>query len=119
MERIAVSVAEAAEMLGMCPKTVYQLTRRADFPAFKAGNRTVISVEACRNGSGGRPWERGSGMMGICRRFDPITASCAPVLRSNAPPKRLPRRHKKSRPGAAAPERQGGTVLRACFRLLS
>ena len=45
MERIAVSVAEAAEMLGMCPKTVYQLTRRADFPAFKAGNRTVISVE--------------------------------------------------------------------------
>ena len=45
MERIAVSVAEAAEMLGMCPKTVYQLTRRADFPAFKVGNRTVISVE--------------------------------------------------------------------------
>lgn len=26
----------------------------------------------------------GSGMMGICRRFDPITASCAPVLRSMA-----------------------------------
>ena len=48
MERIAVSVTEAAEMLGMCPKTVYQLTRRADFPAFKAGNRTVISVEALR-----------------------------------------------------------------------
>ena len=46
MERIAVSVTEAAEMLGMCPKTVYQLTRRADFPAFKAGNRTVISA-AC------------------------------------------------------------------------
>ena len=45
MERIAVSVTEAAQMLGMCPKTVYQLTRRADFPAFKAGNRTVISVE--------------------------------------------------------------------------
>lgn len=35
-------------MLGMCPKTVYQLTRRADFPAFKAGNRTIISVEALR-----------------------------------------------------------------------
>ena len=45
MERIAVSVTEAAEMLGMCPKTVYQLTRRADFPAFKAGNRIVIYVE--------------------------------------------------------------------------
>lgn len=48
MERIAVSVAEAAEMLGMCPKTVYQLTRRADFPAFKNGNRTIISVEGLR-----------------------------------------------------------------------
>ena len=45
MERIAVTVAEAAEMLGMCPKTVYQLTKRADFPAFKAGNRIIISVE--------------------------------------------------------------------------
>ena len=43
MERIAVSVTEAAEMLG--PKSVYRLTKRADFPAFKAGNRTVISVE--------------------------------------------------------------------------
>ena len=48
MERIAVTVAEAAEMLGMCPKTVYQLTKRADFPAFKAGNRTIISVEGLR-----------------------------------------------------------------------
>lgn len=48
MEKIAISVSEAAEMLGMCPKTVYQLTRRADFPAFKAGNRTIISVEALR-----------------------------------------------------------------------
>ena len=48
MEKIAVSVQEAAEMLGMCPKTVYQLTRRADFPAFKTGNRTIISVEGLR-----------------------------------------------------------------------
>lgn len=48
MERIAISVQEAAEMLGMCPKTVYQLTRRADFPAFKTGNRTIISVEGLR-----------------------------------------------------------------------
>lgn len=48
MEKLAVSVLEAAELLGMCPKTVYQLTRRADFPAFKAGNRTIISVEGLR-----------------------------------------------------------------------
>lgn len=37
-------------------------------------------------------------MMGICRRFDPITASCAPCCAVWQPPKRLPRRHKKSRP---------------------
>ena len=48
MEKLAVSVPEAAELLGMCPKTVYQLTRRQDFPAFKAGNRTIISVEGLR-----------------------------------------------------------------------
>ena len=48
MEKIAISVPEAAEMLGMCPKSVYQLTRRADFPAFKTGNRTIISVEGLR-----------------------------------------------------------------------
>lgn len=48
MEKIAVSVPEAAEMLGMCPKSVYQLTRRGDFPAFKAGGRTIISVEGLR-----------------------------------------------------------------------
>ena len=48
MEKIAISVPEAAEMLGMCPKSVYQLTRRADFPAFKSGNRTIISVEGLR-----------------------------------------------------------------------
>ena len=50
MERIAVSVTEAAEMLGMCPKSVCRLTKRADFPAFKAGNRTVISVEGLQEG---------------------------------------------------------------------
>lgn len=48
MEKLAISVPEAAELLGMCPKTVYQLTRRRDFPAFKAGNRTIISVEGLR-----------------------------------------------------------------------
>ena len=48
MEKSAISVPEAAEMLGMCPKSVYQLTRRADFPAFKTGNRTIISVEGLR-----------------------------------------------------------------------
>ncbi len=48
MEKLALSVPEAAELLGMCPKSVYQLTRRRDFPSFKAGSRTVISAEGLR-----------------------------------------------------------------------
>lgn len=41
--KIAVSVPEAAELLGVSVPTVYQLARRADFPAFKVGARTLIS----------------------------------------------------------------------------
>lgn len=48
MERIGISVEEAAQLLGLCPNTVYALTRRADFPAFKAGSRTIISVDGLR-----------------------------------------------------------------------
>lgn len=48
MEKMALSVAEAAELLGLCPKSVYELTRREDFPAFKAGSRTIISAEGLR-----------------------------------------------------------------------
>lgn len=42
-EKIALSVVEAAELLGVSPPTVYKLMRRADFPAFKIGTRTLIS----------------------------------------------------------------------------
>ena len=42
-DKIALSVAEAAELLGVSPPTVYKLIRRADFPAFKVGTRTLIS----------------------------------------------------------------------------
>lgn len=45
-ERIAISVSDAAALLGVSVKTAYQLTHRADFPSFKVGNRTVISVKA-------------------------------------------------------------------------
>ena len=48
MEKMALSVVEAAELLGLCPKSVYELTRREDFPAFKAGSRTIISAEGLR-----------------------------------------------------------------------
>lgn len=47
MEKLAVSPAEAAQLLGVSKPTVYQLLRRADFPAaFKIGTRTLISRSA-------------------------------------------------------------------------
>ena len=42
-EKIALSVTETAEMLGVSRPTVYRLIQRADFPAFKIGSRTLIS----------------------------------------------------------------------------
>lgn len=42
-EKIALSVSEAADLLGVSRPTVYTLIHRADFPAFKIGRRTVIS----------------------------------------------------------------------------
>ena len=45
-ERIAISVSDAAALLGVSVKTAYQLTHRADFPSLKIGNRTVVSVKA-------------------------------------------------------------------------
>lgn len=43
MEKMALSVAEAAELLGVCPKSVYQLCHAEGFPAFRVGGRTVVS----------------------------------------------------------------------------
>lgn len=42
-EKMALSVADAAELLGVSKPTVYQLAKREDFPAFTIGRRTVIS----------------------------------------------------------------------------
>ena len=42
-EKIALSVSEAADLLGVSRPTVYTLIHRDDFPAFKIGRRTVIS----------------------------------------------------------------------------
>ena len=47
-EPLAVSAPEAARLLGVSKPTVYQLMNRADFPAFKIGTRTLISVEGLR-----------------------------------------------------------------------
>lgn len=48
IEPMAVSAAEAAQLLGVSRPTVYQLMGREDFPAFKIGGRTLISVDGLR-----------------------------------------------------------------------
>lgn len=47
-DKLAYSTAETAEVLGVSRPVVYRLMQRADFPAFKLGNRTLISVEGLR-----------------------------------------------------------------------
>lgn len=42
-EKLAYSAAEAAQVLSVSKPTVYQLCKRADFPAFYIGNRLLIS----------------------------------------------------------------------------
>ncbi len=44
-EGLTISVAEAAKELGVCTKTVYDLTHRPDFPTIKIGRRTRVSRE--------------------------------------------------------------------------
>lgn len=48
LEPLAVSTAEAARLLGVSRPTIYQYVSRTDFPAFKLGGRTLISVEGLR-----------------------------------------------------------------------
>lgn len=45
---LTMSVEQAAEQLGVCVKTVYTLTHRADFPVIRIGRRTRISREGLR-----------------------------------------------------------------------
>lgn len=47
-DKLAYSVAEAAEALGISRPTVYNLIHQEGFPAFKVGNRTLISVSDLR-----------------------------------------------------------------------
>jgi len=43
-QKIAISVAEAAQRVSVCSKTVFNLIRRGELPARKIGARTVILV---------------------------------------------------------------------------
>lgn len=44
MEKIAISVKEAAALMGVSPPLVYELINRDDFPSFTVGKRRLISV---------------------------------------------------------------------------
>lgn len=45
-DRLAYSVREAAEALGVSPRTIYRLISRGDLEARKIGERTVITTAA-------------------------------------------------------------------------
>lgn len=48
IERVTMSVEEAAQELGLCTKVVYELAHREDFPAFRWGRRVRINREGLR-----------------------------------------------------------------------
>ena len=48
MDKLAYSPTETAEALGVSRPVVYALMKRADFPVFKVGSRTLVSVEGLR-----------------------------------------------------------------------
>ena len=48
MDKLTYSPTETAQVLGVSRPTVYQLMKRADFPAFKVGSRTLVSAEGLR-----------------------------------------------------------------------
>lgn len=45
---LAVSPAECARLLGISRPKVYDLLHQNDFPSFKLGSRTLISVDGLR-----------------------------------------------------------------------
>ena len=47
-EKMALSIAEAAQLLSVSRPLVYELTGRADFPSFKVGSKVLVSTEGLR-----------------------------------------------------------------------
>ena len=47
-DRLAVSPSEGARMLGISKPKMYEIMRQENFPAFKLGSRTLISVDGLR-----------------------------------------------------------------------
>ena len=48
LEPLAISAPEAARLLGVSKPTIYKYMNSSDFPSFKLGNRTLISVDGLR-----------------------------------------------------------------------
>lgn len=46
--RIALSIEEAARALSLSPRTVEELARRGELPAFRVGKRWLFAVQALR-----------------------------------------------------------------------
>lgn len=45
VRRLALTVAEVAESIGLSAPTVYDLVRREDFPTIKKGQKTIVPVK--------------------------------------------------------------------------
>ena len=61
-EKLALSVHETAKVLGVSVPTAYELARRADFPAFHIGRRTLVDRTGLRRwiaSQSGAEWEVG------------------------------------------------------------
>lgn len=48
LDPLAVSAEEAARLLSVSKPKIYELMAAADFPAFKLGGRTLVSVDGLR-----------------------------------------------------------------------
>ena len=48
VERLTVNTAEAAEMLGVSARTVFQMTKAGKLPHKRLGTRVVYSIEALK-----------------------------------------------------------------------
>lgn len=49
MEKMCYSITEAARVLGISRPTLYALLDQPGFPAFRVGNRRLVSVEGLRD----------------------------------------------------------------------
>jgi excisionase family DNA binding protein len=45
VSKVAYSVKEASEALGVNINTMYELVRQSEFPSFKIGNKFLVSVK--------------------------------------------------------------------------